>query len=328
MFGKSHKIERRLRPRRLLVNPPIYVSVDQSSAALLFDLGEGGLSVYGLVPKKRDEIFPVAFDLPVGGGSIQASAGIAWTSTAKNRTGIRFVDFADASRQRLVDWMGARTYTARPTAFESTPADPIPLSQSMGSYLTSVSQEQKDGLAGRLESLSILPPSIRGFESSKLEQTDVETPSRAGKLRLVIELLVTVALLFLALGFLRSYRSKIAQTGKAREVTVTLPAAHSTGSSAPANALSAAAPSRPAASALDVPGFMLQVGAMRIEGNADGLSNSLKRKGFPVFVFKRSADRFYRVAVGPYADMSSAKRVADELQRENVEAILKPWMPE
>jgi cell division septation protein DedD len=73
---------------------------------------------------------------------------------------------------------------------------------------------------------------------------------------------------------------------------------------------------------------MLQVGAMRIEGNADELSNSLKRKGFPVFVLKRSTDRFYRVAVGPYADMSSAKRVADELQRENVEAILKRWMPE
>jgi hypothetical protein len=116
MFGQSHKIERRLRPRRLLVNPPIYVSVDESSTALLFDLGEGGLSVYGLVPKKRAEVFPVAFDLPVGGGSILIRKYIRRPDSAVPGRGfLLHLGFARAKR-----WTGRE---ASVTA-DSAPVDP------------------------------------------------------------------------------------------------------------------------------------------------------------------------------------------------------------
>ena len=79
---------------------------------------------------------------------------------------------------------------------------------------------------------------------------------------------------------------------------------------------------------LDLPGFVLQVGAMREEGNADALAHDLQGKHFPAFVFRRGSDRFYRVAVGPYTDKNSPVKVKKELEKQGLKALLKRWVPE
>jgi hypothetical protein len=292
-------------------------------------LGEGGISVYGLVPKRGDQLFPVTFDLPGEGGSIKASAEIAWTSPIKYRTGVRFLNVAGASRQRLADWMATPCYAPGRIAVVRRPIEPIPFRHAMDSGATSVLEGRKNGLGARLWSLPIAQKSIPESESPKLLEKPVGRSRRAGKPRLVIGLVSVVALLFLAFAFSRYQLFNGAQTGQAREMTgTTVPESASKGSTASVNTLPETAPPLPNTTSLVVPGFVLQVGAMRNENNADGLSDSLQRKHLPAFVFKRRTDRFYRVAVGPYADMSSAMRVKDELQRENVEVILKRWVPD
>jgi cell division septation protein DedD len=84
----------------------------------------------------------------------------------------------------------------------------------------------------------------------------------------------------------------------------------------------------PATISHDVAGFVLQVAAMKHEDNADALAETLRQRNFPVFVFKRGAGPFYRVAIGVYGDADSAVRVKDELERQGFEAILRPWLPE
>ena len=322
MFRENHA-ERRQSPRRLLVNPAVILSVGESRTELLFDLSEGGVSVYGLVPKRRGEVFPVTFDLP-GEGSIQASGEIAWTSPTRNRTGIRFLNVVGGSRQRLADWIAAPCYGSRRIAVVRETAKPIPFPDATGSQTTSIFKELNNGLAARLSSLPIVQQSIPEFESPKLLGNTAERSRH-----LVMGLVAAVALLCLAVGLLHSHLSKRAQTGKAKEITAaTVPESPSSRSTPPINTLPATAPPLPAITALDVPGFVLQVGAMRNESNADGLSNSLKQKNLPAFVFTRQKDGFYRVVVGPYANKSSAMRVKVELQRENVEVILKPWVPD
>jgi cell division septation protein DedD len=79
---------------------------------------------------------------------------------------------------------------------------------------------------------------------------------------------------------------------------------------------------------LDSPGFVLQVGAMGQEGNADALSNELRKKNFSAFVFHRGTDPFYRVAVGPYTDEPAAIRIQKDLEQEGYKPILKPWSPQ
>jgi cell division septation protein DedD len=89
------------------------------------------------------------------------------------------------------------------------------------------------------------------------------------------------------------------------------------------------APARPAVAApsIERPGFVLQVGAMKREGNADSLAESLQKKKLPAFVFQHG-DHFYRVAVGPFADSDSAARAKSTLEKNGLKAILRRWSPE
>jgi len=84
----------------------------------------------------------------------------------------------------------------------------------------------------------------------------------------------------------------------------------------------------PTTLSLDVPGFVLQVAAMKHEDNADALAETLHQRNLAAFVFKRGADPFYRVAIGVYSDADSAVRVKDELERQGFKAILRRWIPE
>ncbi len=321
MFRENHA-ERRRSPRRLLVNPPVTVSVGESKGERLFDISEGGICVYGLVPKGRDDLFPVIFDLPGGAGSVKGIAEIAWSSATKNRTGIRFLNFADASQGRLTNWMCAPWYGSRQIAVAHETAEWS--SSPMDSHAIPMFHDP----ALRLSPLPIAQQSIPVFESPEVLEYGVEQ-LRVRPPRVTGVLVATTAILCLAIGLLRSHLSERAETRTARETTsTTVPESLARSSIAPVNTFPATIPSLPASTSLDVLGLVLQVGAMRKEGNADGLSNSLKRQNLPAFVFKRGTDGFYRVAVGPYSDMSSAMLVKDELRRENVKAILKRWVPE
>jgi len=100
-------VERRQSPR-FVVNSPVLVSLGGGEAGLLFDVGEGGLSVRGLIPPWRQDEISIAFDLPNENDSVYAMARIAWTSDSKNRTGLRFVKVAERTQQRLKAWVGSK----------------------------------------------------------------------------------------------------------------------------------------------------------------------------------------------------------------------------
>jgi cell division septation protein DedD len=69
--------------------------------------------------------------------------------------------------------------------------------------------------------------------------------------------------------------------------------------------------------------IVLQVAALRQEGDALALAESLQKKKFPAFVLTPSADQYYRVQVGPYADAQSAKAAQKGLDQAGFKAILK-----
>ena len=90
----------------------------------------------------------------------------------------------------------------------------------------------------------------------------------------------------------------------------------------------AATPISPPTPRLDLPGFVLQVGAMTHEDNADALAQDLQQRNFPAFVFRRGTDRFYRVAVGPYTNKESSVRIGKELEQRGTKTLLRRWAPE
>ncbi len=70
--------------------------------------------------------------------------------------------------------------------------------------------------------------------------------------------------------------------------------------------------------------IVLQVAALTRESDALALANAIQRKSFPSYVSTPvGSDKFYRVQVGPYADMESAEIAKKSLLREGFKVIVK-----
>jgi len=76
---------------------------------------------------------------------------------------------------------------------------------------------------------------------------------------------------------------------------------------------------------MDHSAFVLQVGAMVHEENANALANSLRQMNFPAFVFKSPTDRFHRVVVGPYNGVDATLRAKNQLEKRGFRSIRKEW---
>jgi cell division septation protein DedD len=81
-------------------------------------------------------------------------------------------------------------------------------------------------------------------------------------------------------------------------------------------------------STLGDPGTVLQVGAMKLEDNADALARELQKKNLPAFVFRHGRDRLYRVAVGPFSNEQATGRAKTSLEKQGLKPILRRWLPE
>jgi cell division septation protein DedD len=82
------------------------------------------------------------------------------------------------------------------------------------------------------------------------------------------------------------------------------------------------------ATMLGNPGTVLQVGAMKLEDNADTLARELQKKNLPAFVFRHGSDRLYRVAVGPFSDQQATEKAKSSLEKQGLKPILRRWLPE
>jgi cell division septation protein DedD len=75
-------------------------------------------------------------------------------------------------------------------------------------------------------------------------------------------------------------------------------------------------------------GVVLQVGAMKVEENADTMAQDLQKRNFPAFVFRHGGDQLYKVAVGPYSDADATVKVKENLEKQGFKPIQRRWLPE
>lgn len=103
--------------------------------------------------------------------------------------------------------------------------------------------------------------------------------------------------------------------------------------SAPAPAAVQPSPKRsarevPASARFGVPpllkgSIVLQVAALRHQGDAVAMAGMLQKKRFPAFVVLPASDGFYRVQVGPYRSERAAESARSGLERAGFKAIIK-----
>lgn len=314
--------DRRQYPR-LAVRLPVLVSLGITKVGLLFDLGEGGLSVHGLFPKSQAQFHFVSFGLPEGECFIEARAEITWTSDSKNRTGLRFVQVGDRSQRKLREWIGARSSAIATSVADLGTFVPQPAFTPFGS-------DAPNSLIPR-ENVPLLPQKLsRGSEPSKAGVTPDTTFSPHSKPRHRFTLFLVASLLCPPLVLLGYYLPSLVEKLKFNKIKVWSRTTQLSSERAmpPVDLSPARGPNLPSRLPVDQPGFVLQVGAMKNEEHADALAATFNRRNFPAFVFRRNNDSFYRVVVGPYNDLDSSNKVKDELEKQNFNAILRRWSPE
>lgn len=69
--------------------------------------------------------------------------------------------------------------------------------------------------------------------------------------------------------------------------------------------------------------IMLQVAAVLHQDDALALAQALQKKKFPAIVIPPSADKYYRVQVGPYADNQAAANARTDLEANGFKSITK-----
>ncbi|HKW63546.1 MAG TPA: SPOR domain-containing protein [Candidatus Acidoferrum sp.] len=72
-----------------------------------------------------------------------------------------------------------------------------------------------------------------------------------------------------------------------------------------------------------VNGYSLQVAAMNKEVDALDLAKILQKKKFPAYVLSPHGDKYYRVQVGPYADLKAADGARKGLEDAGFKAFVK-----
>jgi cell division septation protein DedD len=156
----------------------------------------------------------------------------------------------------------------------------------------------------------------------------------SGKAGRLVGLSLAAVLLLLVVLPLRHYLQRAGTSQKGRETATepNLPGLSSkisaTPTSNPGPTPDHPAPTSNPAPSLDHSAFVLQVGAMVHEENANAVAESLRRMNFPAYVSNRSTDGFHRVVVGPYHGVEAALRAKTELEKRGFQAIRREWKPQ
>jgi len=104
----------------------------------------------------------------------------------------------------------------------------------------------------------------------------------------------------------------------------TSPATQAAGTSSPANQAQSQ-PANPPDPIGTVPtaGYFVQVAAVTKQEDADALVDALKKKEYPAFSSNSAVDKYFRVQVGPFADIKDAESMRSRLINDGYNPILK-----
>ena len=343
----------RTKSRRFSRSPVLFASVqlDEGTEGFILNISEGGLCVQTAREIVGEWLSQLRFQRFQSGGWVTAQGWVVWRNEQKTIAGVELVDLSTEARQEIRKWLsfGASLQELRGDWSAHDPAIAAPEHRDV---ITARSEEfaptppwnsaqPSDTVPAASPSVSMVTPEnvLRAFPASSEHS---KTRSQIYTIAAFTLILVAVSVIAWARwrdDLVRDFRGLFPEKGLAASKDLHESSIHSEvttpeSSSAPqppavpvdsAKPRSLPSPLHPAASAIGAH-FVLQVAALSEQENANTLAESLRLKNFPVFVSKLSADRFYRVLVGPY-DERSLRQAKSTLKNEKIEAIIKHWSP-
>jgi TonB family protein len=95
---------------RHVVSPRLYVAMNgASSGGILHDVSDDGMSLDLVGPRLTEERVLLDFDMSETGEHFEGTGKVVWKREADDRVGLQFVDLPDASRNKVRNWLSAKT---------------------------------------------------------------------------------------------------------------------------------------------------------------------------------------------------------------------------
>jgi SPOR domain/PilZ domain len=358
--------ERRSHPRHHVLLSCI--ELENENGGIILDICEDGLSMQVVNALADDPFTQLRFQLSQSNVWVEIKGRIAWVSASKRTAGVQFVDLSQEARILLEEWISSNSYSATTSsenAFsENVPQMSAVPARNEEASPGSSSETENPGLVDEKTSEDWMTKGLAGVPRTEAKDADAsETPgknarrlatenvsdatglglpffsqegasengmarhewiSNSSRKRQRIKLSAAVVLLLSTFGFL-GYHVRRAVNGQQSRQVIAPRSVSGASSSSP---LAAVTSSFDAKRSLDAPGFILQVGAMKHEENAEALAASLRQKNFPAFVIEPGTNTLYRVAVGPYSDVDSTLKDKEALRSQGFETIRTRWNPE
>lgn len=241
----------------------------KNNGGIVLNFSEGGLAVQAVAELIDDELPRMRFEISRTHSWIETGGHIVWRTDSKRTAGVEFVDLPEEARNQIQTWISS----ASDAKLEEKTA-----------LVESADKSSEQTTPGNLSHTATL---FSREPNPEHETTSGELAASSPPLRQLLVLFVGAGLLLLGLVFLGIYwQNKLARVQELQRAP-----ASTTTPEVPKSSVSpvTAAPSAKVPS--NVTGFILQVGAMSREQNANALAESLRQKNFPVFVIKPDTDR-------------------------------------
>lgn len=317
----------------------LLVSLGRTRRGFLCDLSEGGIALDGFLPQNPGEILPLAFRLPDGGEVVEAIAQVVWTCDSRHRTGVRFVELADRTREQIKQWLSGHVFMLEAEPSEDAEKTMEDRRDRRSSSVLAAAGGHEPLRVAMTTAEAQAIPSVPGetdypLSGPKKMGDHYQTTYPFGP---VLSALALCAV-FVGLGYYLPNMVIGPKTRAAQQIAEFSKLHPVPSVSAVSDGLKTDQGNRPEQSTLGAPvkatvaastestararneesakgsGFVLQLAAMTHKENADALVETLRKKNFPAFVRGRTGDRFYRVDVGPYPDVAYTRGVEDELK--------------
>jgi len=95
---------------RHVVTPRLYVAINGSNAGgILHDVSDGGVSLDMVGALPADKRVLLDFDMSETGQHFEGFGQVVWDNEFENRVGLKFVDLPDASRNKVRNWLSAKS---------------------------------------------------------------------------------------------------------------------------------------------------------------------------------------------------------------------------
>jgi cell division septation protein DedD len=311
---RRYASDRRAHVRRSL--PVAELELSDSVGGSVLDISEAGMAVQGVSRLTPENFSKVRFRLPDSASWIETSCKVAWMSDAQDVVGVEFENLGDLERAQIRSWSD-RLAKPEPWAKDSgaprrtitmeLPLSPVPAAEEPLFRSESWVRERATGSYDRaivivvviaLAAAAVLFAMRSGWPAKLFESRSnfaPATPSAPG-----------------------ADNSDPGTSGTPADAAPAVP--FDSGSSrAQERAANARASSVSPASDQE---FIVQVGAMRVRGNADALANKLQAQKFPTLQFV-GRENLNVVGVGPFTDEASAREARQELHQRGFDGIIR-----